>query len=48
MGLKRKITRALSQATCDKTELNRTILRFRKCFKEAEAALCGKNDKKKK
>ena len=29
------VKRWLSQATCDKTELNRKIIRIKKCFDEA-------------
>lgn len=43
--MKKRILRSLSQATCDKTELNRIVLRFRKCFREANDALCGKKKK---
>ena len=46
MDIKNGILKALSQATCDKTELNRTVLKFKKRFDEASAVLNGKNDKK--
>ncbi len=45
VNTKNKIIRCLERITCDKTELNKRILRLKKCFAEAEAALCG--DKKK-
>lgn len=46
MGLHDQITRKLCQATCDKPELNRRVLRLCKCFKEAEKALsCKKTPK---
>lgn len=46
MDLKRSIITNLLRATCDNCELNRTVLRFKKCFDEANAALCGKKKKK--
>ncbi|MFR3627357.1 MAG: hypothetical protein ACLTVC_06790 [Lachnospiraceae bacterium] len=48
MDIKTRIQRSLARATCDKTELDRTVLRFKKCFDEASAALCGKGKKTKK
>lgn len=48
MDMKSKLTRALSQATCDKTELNRTVLKFKKRFEEAGSAIGGKKSEKKK
>lgn len=48
MDIKTRIRRSLARATCDKTELDRTVLRFKKCFDEASAALCGKGKKNKK
>jgi hypothetical protein len=47
MSLKRKITRALLRATSDKTELNQTILKWKKYFDEAGKAI-GAGSKKKK
>lgn len=47
MDLKAKITRSLSQATSDKTELNKTVLKYKKRFDEANAALGGKKKNKK-
>ena len=38
MDIKTRIRRSLARATCDKTELDRTVLRFKKCFDEASAA----------
>ena len=35
----------LSQATCDKMELNRKIIRIRKCFDEANDVVCGRKKK---
>ena len=45
MDLKTKLTRQLSKATCDKTELDKTVLKFKKRFDEANKLI--KNDKKK-
>ncbi len=45
MDMKTRILRNLSQATCDKTELNQTILKFKKRFDEANAAIGGKKKK---
>lgn len=39
MSMQDNIIKKLQQATCDKIELNRRILRWRKCLKEAEKAL---------
>jgi hypothetical protein len=47
MDIKAKILRSLSQATCDKTELNQTVLKLKKHFDEANAAIGGKKKKKK-
>lgn len=44
MNLKAKLIRCLAQATCDKRELNRIILKYKKCFDEACAALNGKKE----
>lgn len=44
--MKDKIIRCLARATCDKRDLDRKILRLKKCFDEANGALCGKNKKK--
>ncbi len=38
------VKRWLSQATCDKTELNRKIIRIKKCFDEANDVVCGKKE----
>lgn len=46
MDLKRKLIWSLSRATCDKTELDRLALKYKKCFDEASAALNGKDRKK--
>lgn len=45
MNMKDKIIRSLSQATCDKTELNQTVLKFKKRFEEANSAIGGKKKK---
>lgn len=46
MDFKRKLIWSLSRATCDKTELDRLALKYKKCFDEASAALNGKDRKK--
>ena len=43
--MKKKLLRALSRATCDKVQLNRTVLLWKKRLEEAEGAL-GKLRKK--
>lgn len=45
MDMKTRIIRSLSQATCDKTELNQTVLKFKKRFDEANSAIGGKKKK---
>lgn len=45
MDIKGRIIRYLSQLTCDKTNLNKQILKLKKCFAEADSALCGKKKK---
>lgn len=48
MGIRCEIEKKLSQATCDKIEWNRKILRIRKCLKEAAKELgCDKKKKEK-
>lgn len=47
MGLKTKITRELSKATCDKTELNKAVLKWKKHFDEAGSAIAPNKKKKK-
>lgn len=47
MNLKSKITQELSKATCDKTELNKTVLKWKKYFDEAEKAISAEKKKKK-
>jgi len=42
MSLCETITRKLQQATCDKIALNRRILHWHQCLKEAAKALDGK------
>lgn len=39
------LKRWLAQTTCDKTELNRKIIRVKKCFDEANAVVYGKKKK---
>ena len=39
------VKRWLSQATCDKMELNRKIIRIRKCFDEANDVVGGRKKK---
>ena len=48
MDIKTRIRRSLARATCDKTELDRPVRRFPRCFDTASAALCGKGKKAKK
>ena len=51
MSLCECMKKKLQQTTCDKIDWNRKILKWRKCFKEAEKAICGeckKPDKKRK
>lgn len=51
MSLCECMKKKFQQATCDKIDWNRKILKWRKCFKEAEKAICGeckKPDKKRK
>lgn len=47
MSLKRKLQQELSKATCDKPELNRTVLKWKKHFDEAKKVI-EPNKKKKK
>jgi hypothetical protein len=46
MAVKDTIIKKLQQATCDKTELNRQIVRWQKSLKEAEKALKDGGKKK--
>ena len=47
MGLPPNLTRKLSQATCDKTKLNRLALCLCRSFREVERLLrCGKKEEK--
>lgn len=39
MNVKRRLIRSLSMATCDKTELNKSVLKWKKHFDEAKKAL---------
>lgn len=47
MNLKTKIGRKLSRWACDKTELNRKVLHWKRCFDEAGQVI-GADRKKKK
>ncbi len=49
MAMKETIIKKLQQATCDKTELNKKVIKWQKSLKEAEKALKdgGKKDAKK-
>lgn len=46
MAMKDTIKKKLQQATCDKTELNRQVIRWQKSLKEAEKALKDGGKKK--
>lgn len=46
MSLKKKIIRSLEQMTCDKFELNRTVLKLKKRLDEACSVLGDKKGKK--
>ena len=48
MAMKETIIKKLQQATCDKTELNKKVVKWQKSLKEAEKALKdgGKKDSK--
>ncbi len=46
MSLRHTVIKKLQQATCDKVEWNRRILKWHKCLKEAEKALDCKERKK--
>ncbi len=48
MKLPPKLVRRLSCATCDKIELDRKALHYRKCFLEVCKILDGGKDKRKK
>lgn len=48
MGMRDSLNKKLSQATCDKIELNKKILRIHKSLKEVEKAINGDNKKKRK
>lgn len=47
MGMRENVTKKLSQATVDKTELNRQVMKLKKSFDEAEKALNSGKKKKK-
>ncbi len=46
MAMKDTIIKKLQQATCDKTELNRQVVKWQKSLKEAEKALKDGGKKK--
>lgn len=46
MAMKDTIIKKLQQATCDKTELNRQVVKWHKSLKEAEKALKDGGKKK--
>jgi len=47
MSVRDTIVKKLQQATCDKTELNKQVLRWQKNFKEIGKVIDGTNQKKK-
>ncbi len=47
MAVKDSIIKKLQQATCDKTELNKKVIRWHKSLKEAEKVLTDGGKKKK-
>lgn len=47
MSMRDTITKKLQQATCDKVELNRRVLKWQKCLKDVEKVLDGSERKKK-
>jgi len=47
MNLKTRISRALSKATSDKTELNKTVLKWKRQFDEAGKVINADRKKKK-
>ena len=49
MAMKETIIKKLQQATCDKTELNKKVVKWQKSLKEAEKVLKdgGKKDSRK-
>jgi hypothetical protein len=48
MGIKQKVAGKLMQATCDKAELNRKMLIWRRSFVEVNKILGGNIQKRKK
>lgn len=46
MAIKDTIIKKLQQATCDKTELNRQVIKWQKSLKEAEKAIKDGGKKK--
>lgn len=48
MGMRENLNKKLCQATCDKIELNRQMLRICKCLKEVKKTInCEKKKKEK-
>lgn len=47
MGMRECINKKLCQATCDKIELNRQMLRICRCLKEVEKTINCDHKKKK-
>lgn len=47
VGLKARICRKLARVTCDKTELNRIVLKWKKYFDEAGQVINADRKKKK-
>lgn len=48
MSLQETVARKLQQATCDKPELNRQVLRIQRSLREAQKALDGNEKRTKK
>lgn len=47
MGMRDSLSKKLSQATCDKVELNKKVLRIQKSLKEVEKTISSDSKKKK-
>lgn len=47
MGMKDKVIHKMLQNTSDKTELNKTVLKWRKSFREVDKYLSGEKKKNK-
>ncbi len=48
MAMQETLVKKLQQATCDKPDLNRRILKLQKAFKEVEKTLSGADQPRKK